>query len=103
IVQYGIGTFGSRATAVGGTAVFIAIEKLKEKASKIAAHMLGADATNLAFAEGRFSLQKAQAATAGEVPEPVLPAGQAPAAALPEPETDGKKSLTLQDIALAAH
>ncbi|PYS76389.1 MAG: carbon monoxide dehydrogenase, partial [Acidobacteria bacterium] len=41
IVQYGIGTFGSRATAVGGTAVFVAIEKLKEKASKIAAHMLG--------------------------------------------------------------
>src|SRR3982751_3541913 len=27
IVQYGIGTFGSRATAVGGTAVYIAIEK----------------------------------------------------------------------------
>src|SRR5207237_6340246 len=103
IVQYGIGTFGSRATAVGGTAVFIAIEKLKEKSNKIAAHMLGADATNLAFTEGRFSLQKAQAAAvAGEVPEPVLPAGQAPAAALPEPETDSK-SITLQDIALAAH
>src|SRR5205814_3340655 len=32
IVQYGIGTFGSRATAVGGTAVWYAIEKLKEKA-----------------------------------------------------------------------
>src|SRR5207237_281020 len=103
IVQYGIGTFGSRATAVGGTAVFIAIEKLKEKANKIAAHMLGADASGLTFSEGRFSLQKAQAAAvAGEVPEPVLPAGQAPAAALPEPETDSK-SLTLQDIALAAH
>ena len=37
IVQYGIGTFGSRATAVGGTAVYVAIERLKEKASKIAA------------------------------------------------------------------
>src|SRR5215813_7693190 len=34
IVQYGIGTFGSRATAVGGTAVLVAIQKLKEKASK---------------------------------------------------------------------
>jgi len=102
IVQYGIGTFGSRATAVGGTAVFIAIEKLKEKAHKIAAHMLGADASNLAFSEGRYSLHKAQAASAEEVPEPMLPAGQAPAAALPEPETDGK-NLTLQDIALAAY
>src|SRR5438309_8926090 len=28
IVQYGIGTFGSRATAVGGTAVLTAIQKL---------------------------------------------------------------------------
>jgi carbon-monoxide dehydrogenase large subunit len=36
------------------------------------------------------------------VPEPDLPVGQAPAAALPEPETDGK-SITLQDIALVAH
>ena len=43
IVQYGIGTFGSRATAVGGTAVFMAIEKLKEKASQIAAHLLKAE------------------------------------------------------------
>jgi carbon-monoxide dehydrogenase large subunit len=104
IVQYGIGTFGSRATAVGGTAVYIAIEKLKEKAQKIAAHMLGADTSSVGFGEGRYSLQAAKAATAaGEVPEPDLPVGQAPAAALPEPETDGKKSLTLQDVALAAH
>ncbi|MGB9177632.1 MAG: glyceraldehyde dehydrogenase subunit alpha [Pyrinomonadaceae bacterium] len=104
IVQYGIGTFGSRATAVGGTAVFIAIQKLKEKANKIAAHLLGADVSNISFNESRFSLQKAQAAAAagGEVPEPVVPAGQAPAAALPEPETDGK-SVTIQDVALAAH
>ncbi len=105
IVQYGIGTFGSRATAVGGTAVFIAIEKLKEKASKIAAHLLKADASSIAFNEARFSIQaaRAAAAAAAEVPEAVLPAGEAPAAALPEPATDGKKSVTLQDVALAAH
>ncbi|MFN2596476.1 MAG: xanthine dehydrogenase family protein molybdopterin-binding subunit, partial [Pyrinomonadaceae bacterium] len=107
IVQYGIGTFGSRATAVGGTAVFVAIERLKEKANKIAAHLLGADAARVSFDAGRFSLAEAKEAAvgagAGEVPEAVLPAGQAPAAALPEPETEGKKSLTLQDVALAAH
>ncbi|MEA2174333.1 MAG: aerobic carbon-monoxide dehydrogenase large subunit [Blastocatellia bacterium] len=104
IVQYGIGTFGSRATAVGGTAVFIAIQKLKEKAHKIASHLLQADATNVAFGESGFSLQKAKAAVASgvEVPEPDLPVGQAPAGALPEPETDGKH-VTLQDVALAAH
>jgi carbon-monoxide dehydrogenase large subunit len=102
IVQYGIGTFGSRATAVGGTAVFIAIQKLKEKAHKIASHLLQADASNVAFGESGFSLQKGVAASAGEVPEPDLPVGQAPAGALPEPETDGKR-VTLQDVALAAH
>src|SRR5437868_9443862 len=58
IVQYGIGTFGSRATAVGGTAVYIAIERLKEKANKIAAHLLGADVSGVAFGEGRYSLQE---------------------------------------------
>lgn len=103
IVQYGIGTFGSRATAVGGTAVLIAIEKLKEKASKIAAHMLQADASNVVFSGGRYSLQAGRAVAAGEAPEPVVPAGQAPAAALPEPETDGNKNVTMQEIALAAH
>ena len=52
IVQYGIGTFGSRATAVGGTAVFLAIAKLKEKATQIAAHMLGVEASSVSFSEG---------------------------------------------------
>src|SRR5881409_3813856 len=75
IVQYGIGTFGSRATAVGGTAVLVAIQKLKEKAAKIAAHMLQADAANIAFAGSRFSLLAAEAAAAGEAPQPVMPHG----------------------------
>jgi aerobic carbon-monoxide dehydrogenase large subunit len=102
IVQYGIGTFGSRATAVGGTAVFMAVEKLKEKANQIAAHLLKSDASAVLFNEGKFSKQAARAASAAEVPEPVLPAGQAPAGALPEPDADGKH-VTIQDVALAAH
>jgi carbon-monoxide dehydrogenase large subunit len=100
IVQYGIGTFGSRATAVGGTAVLIAIQKLKEKAQKIAAHMLKCEASRLAFEGGCYSMQ---AAAAAGVSEPVVPVGEAPAGALPEPQTEGKTSLTIQDIALAAH
>jgi carbon-monoxide dehydrogenase large subunit len=103
IVQYGIGTFGSRATAVGGTAVLIAIQKLKEKANKIAAHILQADAANLAFEGGRYSLQAARAAAAMGESEPVVPVGEAPAAALPEPQTTGRSSLTIQEVALAAH
>src|SRR5207249_6391836 len=106
--QYGIGTFGSRATAVGGTAVYIAIERLKEKATKIAAHLLGTDAASVFFAEGKFTRGGAKKVTTaagtdpGEVPEPILPAGRDPAGALPEPEADGKH-VTLQDVAVAAH
>ncbi|HEY8188133.1 MAG TPA: xanthine dehydrogenase family protein molybdopterin-binding subunit [Pyrinomonadaceae bacterium] len=103
IVQYGIGTFGSRATAVGGTAILVAIQKLKEKAARIAAHILQAEASKLVFESGRYSLETAKAAVAGEASEPVVPVGEAPAGAIPEPQTNGKSSLTIQDIALAAH
>ena len=48
-VPYGIGTFGSRGTAVGGTAVFYAMEKVKAKMAKIAAHKLKVAARNLIF------------------------------------------------------
>lgn len=43
IVQYGIGTFGSRATAVGGTALYFALQELKVKLKKFGALMLGAE------------------------------------------------------------
>ncbi|HEY6348924.1 MAG TPA: glyceraldehyde dehydrogenase subunit alpha [Candidatus Angelobacter sp.] len=55
IVQYGIGTFGSRGTAVGGTAVYYALQKLKEKANKLAAHMLGVENGPVDFKDGKFS------------------------------------------------
>jgi carbon-monoxide dehydrogenase large subunit len=105
IVQYGIGTFGSRATAVGGTAVFVAIQKLKEKAHKIATHLLKSDASRVSFEGGKYSLEKAAAAAAATTgtSDPVVPVGEAPAGALPEPQTEGKSSLTIQEIALAAH
>jgi carbon-monoxide dehydrogenase large subunit len=103
VVQYGIGTFGSRATAVGGTAVYIAVQKLKEKAEKIAAHILQADSGLLSFEGGKYSVKKAAAASTTGTSEPVVPVGQAPAAALPEPQTEGRTGLTIQEIALAAH
>ncbi len=55
IVQYGIGTFGSRATAVGGSAVYYAIQNLKAKAGKIAAHMMGIDPAQVKFERGTFA------------------------------------------------
>jgi carbon-monoxide dehydrogenase large subunit len=103
IVQYGIGTFGSRATAVGGTAVLIAIQKLKEKAARIAAHILQGDASTLSFESGRYSLPSGAPASDTGTSEPVVPVGEAPAGALPEPQMEGRTSLTIQEIALAAH
>src|SRR5437762_7167034 len=90
VVQYGIGTFGSRATAVGGTAMLIAIQKLKEKAAKIAAHILQCKASALDFEAGRYYRPAAAAAATTDVSELEVPVGEAPAAALPEPKTNGK-------------
>ncbi len=47
IVQYGIGTFGSRGTAVGGAALYYALQELKEKVKKFGATMLGAKTVTL--------------------------------------------------------
>lgn len=56
-VPKGIGTFGSRATAVGGIAVYQAAQKVKEKAREIASHLLEVDADDLVFVDGRFSVK----------------------------------------------
>jgi carbon-monoxide dehydrogenase large subunit len=73
IVQYGIGTFGSRGIAVGGAAIALATEKVVKKARKLAAHMLGTDEASLTFEDGKF---------------------------VGAPDD---KSMTIQQVALAAH
>jgi aerobic carbon-monoxide dehydrogenase large subunit len=73
VVQYGIGTFGSRGLAVGGAALAYATEKVVNKARKLAAHLLNTDEASLTFENGRF------------VGAP------------------NDKSLTIQEVALAAH
>jgi carbon-monoxide dehydrogenase large subunit len=105
IVQYGIGTFGSRATAVGGTAVLVAIQKLKEKAAKIAAHMMQCESSRLSFEAGCYSKQEAAAASVTGKSEPVIPVGEGPGGALNDIPAagNGRNRLTIQEIALAAH
>ncbi|MCW5978999.1 MAG: xanthine dehydrogenase family protein molybdopterin-binding subunit [Bryobacteraceae bacterium] len=46
-VQYGIGTFGSRGTAVGGAAVYFAVQDIKAKLKKFGATMLDSDDVSL--------------------------------------------------------
>jgi aerobic carbon-monoxide dehydrogenase large subunit len=56
IVQYGIGTFGSRATAVGGPALYYALQALKDKIKKFGAMLL--DASEVSFANGQCTDNK---------------------------------------------
>ena len=52
----GRGTYGSRTTAVGGSAVFNAVQRLKEKMKLIASHMLEASASDVTLEDGKFSV-----------------------------------------------
>jgi carbon-monoxide dehydrogenase large subunit len=53
-VAFGTGTFGSRSTVVGGSALWVAADKVIAKGKRIAAHLLEAAEADLQFAEGRF-------------------------------------------------
>jgi aerobic carbon-monoxide dehydrogenase large subunit len=55
-IGFGRGTGGSRSIPVGGAALFHAADKLIEKGRKIAAHMLEAAETDIAFADGAFAI-----------------------------------------------
>jgi carbon-monoxide dehydrogenase large subunit len=48
-VPHGIGTFGSRAVAVGGAALLMSVEKVKEKAKKFAGQMLEASPADIVY------------------------------------------------------
>ena len=49
LVQYGVGTFGSRGTSVGGTALMMSVGKLQEKLRKAASTMMEAPPDQLVF------------------------------------------------------
>ncbi|MCZ6655926.1 MAG: xanthine dehydrogenase family protein molybdopterin-binding subunit [Gammaproteobacteria bacterium] len=59
-VEFGLGTYGSRSLAVGGSALVMASEKIIAKARIIAAHMMETEADNVTFADGVFSSSNQQ-------------------------------------------
>ncbi len=71
---FGFGSYGSRSLAVGGTAIYKSVEKVKEKAKLLAAHMLEAAPEDIVYENGKAFVKGS-------------------------PE-QGK---TIQDLALAAH
>jgi len=48
-VPFGMGTYGSRSLAVGGSAIVKAVDKVVEKGKKIAAHLLEASESDIVF------------------------------------------------------
>lgn len=67
-VPYGIGTFGSRATAVGGTAMYFAVQKVKAKMTTLAAHLLRVKPANIVWSVGRIGAKGTKKSLAfGEV------------------------------------
>jgi aerobic carbon-monoxide dehydrogenase large subunit len=89
VSPHGMDTYGSRSLAVGGTAVFMACEKVIDKARAIAAHQFEAAEEDLEFVDGEFrvkgvparSMPLAQVAfeafTAHNLPELVEPSLEA--------------------------
>ncbi len=71
---YGLGTYASRSTPVAGAATVVIARRLRDKARKIAAHLLEASAEDLEWDEDRFHVRG--------VPD---------------------KAVTIQDIAFAAY
>jgi len=57
IVQYGIGTFGSRGTTVGGPALMLSVGKLQDKMRKIASTMMEAPPDQLVFSNRTVALK----------------------------------------------
>ena len=55
-IPFGMGTYGSRSLAVGGTAIYNAVQKVIAKGRQIAAHLLEASEEDIEFADGNFTV-----------------------------------------------
>jgi len=56
-VPFGMGTYGSRSIAVGGSAIVKALDKIIEKGRKIAAHLLEAAEDDLVYENGAYTVK----------------------------------------------
>src|SRR2546426_7656385 len=52
VVPYGMGTFGSRSLAVGGAAVHMSVDKIKDKAKQLAAYLLDVRPEDVTYGDG---------------------------------------------------
>ena len=67
-IPFGMGTYGSRSASVGGTALLMSLNKVKEKGKKIAAHLMEASPKDIEYANGQFQVKGS--------PDKAVPFGQ---------------------------
>jgi len=80
VAHYGRDTYGSRGTAVGGSAIVMCVDKILAKAKTLAAHLLETTADHVEFANGVFS---SPGVTSREIPWSELAAAAYVAKSLP--------------------
>ncbi len=56
-IPFGMGTYGSRSVAVGGSAIHMSLQKIIEKGRALAGHLLEAAPEDVEFKDGRFSVK----------------------------------------------
>jgi aerobic carbon-monoxide dehydrogenase large subunit len=66
---FGFGSYGSRSLAVGGMAIYKSTQKIKEKAKRLAAHMLEASPDDIVWEDGKAYVKGSPASqkTIGEI------------------------------------
>ena len=85
----GNGTMGSRGLAVGGAALMMSLNKIKDKAIRIAAHMLEAAVEDIEVVDGKYQVKGvpdrgvglgdiAEKAYSGDLPDEIEPASRRP-------------------------
>jgi carbon-monoxide dehydrogenase large subunit len=56
-VSFGMGTYGSRSLAVGGSAIMKSLHKVIDKGKKVAAHLLEASEADIEFSNGKYTVK----------------------------------------------
>jgi carbon-monoxide dehydrogenase large subunit len=67
VVPRGIGTFASRSTAMGGSAIVLALDRIVARARTLAAHLLEAEEDAVTWDDGRFTASDGGALSLREV------------------------------------
>jgi carbon-monoxide dehydrogenase large subunit len=56
-IAFGMGTYGSRSLAVGGSAIMKSLHKVIDKGKKVAAHLMEASESDIEFANGKYTVK----------------------------------------------